>query len=186
VILTDGDIFVRPVRLEDAEALFEAAHESIPEVSPWLPWCHKNYAIEETRAFLSSRTNPASSEEAYSFGIFNKSSERFLGGVGLNFFNRVHQMANLGYWVRTSETGKGVASRATRLVAKFGFAELGLQRLEIIAAVGNIASQRVAEKAGAVRECVARKRLLINGEPLDAVVFSLLREDFNSGTDFSP
>jgi ribosomal-protein-serine acetyltransferase len=176
-MMTDGEIFVRPVRLDDAEALFEAAHESIPEVSPWLPWCHKNYAIEETREFLASRTTRTSSEEAYSFGIFNKSSERFLGGVGLNFFNRVHQMANLGYWVRTSETGKGVASRATRLVARFGFAELGLQRIEIIAAVGNVASQRVAENAGAVRECVARKRLLINGEQLDAVVFSLLAED---------
>jgi RimJ/RimL family protein N-acetyltransferase len=176
--LTDGDIFVRPVRLDDAEALFEAAHESIPEVSPWLPWCHKNYAIEETREFLASRTNQANSEEAYSFGIFDKSGGRFLGGVGLNFFNRVHQMANLGYWVRTGETGKGVASKATRLVARFGFAELGLQRIEIIAAVGNVASQRVAEKAGAVRECVARKRLLINGEQLDAVVFSLVLEDF--------
>jgi RimJ/RimL family protein N-acetyltransferase len=73
-------------------------------------------------------------------------------------------MANLGYWVRTSETGRGIASKATRLVAQFGFAELGLQRIEILAAVGNVASQRVAEKAGAVRECVARKRLLINGE----------------------
>jgi len=176
-MMTDGDIFVRPIRLDDAEALFEAAHESIREVSQWLPWCHQNYAIEETREFLASRVNPVNSEEAYSFGIFNKSDERFLGGVGLNFFNRVHQMANLGYWVRTSETGKGIASKATRLVARFGFTELGLQRIEIIAAVGNIASQRVAEKAGAVRECVARKRLLINGEQLDAVVFSLLPED---------
>jgi RimJ/RimL family protein N-acetyltransferase len=175
--LTDGDIFVRPVRLDDAEALFEAAHESIPEVSQWLPWCHQNYAIEETRAFLASRVNPANSEEAYSFGIFSNSGERFLGGIGLNFFNRVHQLANLGYWVRTSETGKGVASRATRLVARFGFAKLGLKRIEIIAAVENVASQRVAEKAGAVRECVARKRLLINGERLDAVVFSLVSED---------
>jgi RimJ/RimL family protein N-acetyltransferase len=47
-----------------------------------------------------------------------------------------------------------------------------------IAAVENVASQRVAEKAGAVRECVARKRLLINGEQLDAVVFSLVAQDF--------
>lgn len=178
--LAHGDIFVRPVKLDDAEALFEAAHESIPEVSPWLPWCHENYTIEETRAFLASRVGSGNSEEAYSFGIFNQSGERFLGGVGLNFFNRVHQMANLGYWVRTGETGKGVASRATRLVARYGFGELGLQRIEIIAAVGNVASQRVAEKAGAVRECVARKRLLINGERLDAVVFSLLPEDLES------
>lgn len=175
--LTDGDILVRTVRLDDAEVLFEAVRESIPEVSPWLPWCHENYAIEETREFLRSRVHTEKSEEAYSFGIFDQTSERFLGGVGLNFINRVHQIANLGYWVRTGATGKGVASKAARLVARFGFAELGLQRIEIIAAVSNIASQRVAENVGAVRECVARERLLIRGERHDAVVFSLLPKD---------
>ena len=97
--------------------------------------------------------------------------------MGLNFFNRVHQVANLGYWVRTSATGRGVATKAAHLVARFGFAQLGLHRIEILAAVDNIASQRVAEKVGAVREGVLRKRLLINGESLDAVMFSLLPED---------
>jgi RimJ/RimL family protein N-acetyltransferase len=62
-------------------------------------------------------------------------------------------------------------------VAKFGFAELGLQRIEILAAIPNIASQRVAEKAGAVREGVLRKRLLIRGVSQDAVMFSLVAED---------
>ena len=176
-MFTDGDILVRPVRLEDAEALYEAARESIAELSPWLPWCHENYAIEETREFLSSRMKPNQPEEAYSFAIIDKASQKYLGGVGINFINRVHQVANLGYWVRTSATGKGAASTATRLVAKFGFAELGLQRIEILAAVPNLASQRVAEKAGAVREGVLRKRLLIRGVPQDAVMFSLVPED---------
>ncbi len=97
--------------------------------------------------------------------------------MGLNFFNRVHQMANLGYWVRTSAVGRGTATLAACLVARFGFAQLGLHRIEILAAVDNIASQRVAEKVGAVREGVLRKRLLINGESHDAVMLSLLPED---------
>ena len=92
-------------------------------------------------------------------------------------------MANLGYWVRTSATGKGIASRATRLVAGFAFEELKLQRVEIMAAVGNIASQRVAEKAGAIREGVLRKRLLNDDRPLDAVLFSLIEEDLS--TDYT-
>jgi ribosomal-protein-serine acetyltransferase len=176
-MLTDGNILVRPLRLDDAEALYEAVRESIPEVSRWLPWCHENYAIEETRAFLSSRVDPQSSEEAYSFGIFAQPSERFLGGVGVNFINRVHQVGNLGYWVRTSAVGNGVASTGARLVAQFGFEQLGLHRIEILAAVPNVASQRVAEKVGAVREGVLRKRLFIHGQSHDAVLFSLVRED---------
>src|SRR5436190_23361255 len=173
--LTDGDIMVRQLRADDVRPLYEAARESIPKVSVWLPWCHENYAIEETQEFIAARAR--ADEEWYSFGIFDKDSGRFLGGVGLNFFNRVHQMANLGYWVRTSAAGRGVATRAARLVARFGFAQLGLHRIEILAAVRNVASQRVAEKVGALREGVLRKRLLIRGESQDALLFSLLPED---------
>lgn len=100
-----------------------------------------------------------------------------MGGVGLNFINRVHQVANLGYWVRTSAAGRGVATNAARLMARFGFEKIGLHRVEILAAVPNVASQRVAEKAGAIREAILRKRLLIGGESQDAVLFSLIPKD---------
>ena len=179
--LVAGDILVRPLALTDEQSLFAAVRESIPEVSPWLGWCHENYSIEETRAFLRSRDDKSQGDEWYSFGVFDRNDGgRFLGGVGLNFINRVHQFGNLGYWVRTSAAGKGVASRASRLVAGFGFEELGLHRIEILAAVSNIASQRVAEKIGAAREGVLRKRLLIRGEPQDAVMFSLVPEDLQA------
>jgi len=175
--LSDGTILVRTYREEDASALYEAARESIAELSVWLPWCHENYSIEESREFIGTRAKTAADGEWYSFGIFEKESGKFLGGVGLNFINRVHQMANLGYWVRTSAAGRGIATDATRLVARFGFEQLGLHRIEIVVAVPNIASQRVAEKVGAVREGVLRRRLLIRGESQDAVLFSLIPED---------
>lgn len=175
--LTEGPFLIRPFREADAGLLYEAVRESVSQVSPWLPWCHQNYSIEESREFIGSRELASQGGEWYSFGIFEKHDAALLGGVGLNFINRVHQMANLGYWVRTSATGRGIATVATRLAARFGFEELGLHRIEIVAAVGNVPSQRVAEKAGATREGVLRKRLLIHGESLDAVLFSLVPEN---------
>ena len=175
--LTEASILIRPLRAGDEHALYEAVRESIAEVSVWLPWCHQDYSIEESREFVTSREIASQGGEWYSFGIFAKERDRFLGGVGINFINRVHQLANLGYWVRTSEAGHGVATTATRLAAKFGFEQIGLQRIEIVAALDNIASQRVAEKSGAKREGVLRRRLFIHGESLDAVLFSLMPED---------
>jgi len=177
--LIEGPFLIRPYREEDASTLYEAVRESRSEVSRWLPWCHENYSIEESKEFVGSRATAAHDGEWYSFAVFEREGGKFLGGAGLNFFNRVHQMANLGYWVRTSATGRGVATSAARAVARFGFEELGLQRIEIVAAVGNVPSQRVAEKAGAVREGVLRKRLLIRGESQDAVIFSLVAEDLS-------
>jgi RimJ/RimL family protein N-acetyltransferase len=48
-------------------------------------------------------------------------------------------------------------------------------RLEIVCAVGNVRSQRVAEKVGALKEGVLRNRLLLPSGPSDAVMFSLVR-----------
>lgn len=180
--LTDESILLRPYCEADAEHLYTAVRESIPEVSRWLPWCDENYSIEESRKFIASREVASQGDEWYSFAVFEKSSGVFVGGVGLNFINRVHQFANLGYWVRTSAAGRGFATGATRLAARFGFAQLGLRRIEIVAAIDNVASQKVAEKAGAIRESVARKRLLIHGESHDAVIYSLIPADFGLPT----
>jgi ribosomal-protein-serine acetyltransferase len=176
--LSDETIMLRPLRAEDIPAEYEAVCESIPEVSAWMAWCHPGYTIEETTAFIMSREEAWKNDTDYGFGIFDAETKRFLGGVGLNFINRVHNCANLGYWVRSSSTGRGVASRAARLVARYGLEHLGFQRIEILVAVGNISSQRAAEKAGALREAVLRKRLLVNKQPHDAVLYSLVAEDF--------
>ena len=173
----DGRTAIRRYRPDDVPRLFEAVSESVPELSRWLPWCHANYSPDDSAAFVNSRDAEWEKGEHYSFIIFELRTGEFLGGVGLNFVNRVHNLANLGYWVRSSRTGRGFASAATRLIARFGLEELKFQRLEILAAADNIASQRVAEKAGAVREAVLRKRLLLHGQAHDAVMYSVMTED---------
>jgi ribosomal-protein-serine acetyltransferase len=176
---SDDKILLRAFRAEDINALYEAARESINEVSPWLPWCHANYSIEEAESFIMSRAESEKNEDEYSFAVVDAETGMFLGGVGLNQVNRIHLLCNLGYWVRTSCTRRGVASSAARMAARFGLEELKLQRIEIVIAVGNHASQRVAEKAGAVREGELRKRLFSNGRAQDAVMYSLIAEDLS-------
>jgi RimJ/RimL family protein N-acetyltransferase len=89
----------------------------------------------------------------YGFAITRVGSPVFLGRVGLDRIT-ADRTANVGYWVRTSQTGRGIATAAVRLVARFGFEDLGLRRLELLIAVDNPASRRVAEKAGATFEGV--------------------------------
>jgi RimJ/RimL family protein N-acetyltransferase len=181
--LSDGNIMLRPYRADDVEALYEAVRESINELSPWLPWCHAAYTIDESKSFIMSRDEARAKTEEHSFGVFDARTGAYSGGVGLNHLVREYLYANLGYWVRTGSTGRGIASNATRLLARFGLEELGLQRIEIVAAVGNVASQRTAEKAGAVREGVLRKRLFLYGQPHDAVLYSIVTDDLTASAD---
>jgi RimJ/RimL family protein N-acetyltransferase len=80
----------------------------------------------------------------------------------------------LGYWVRTSETRKNVATTAARLVAEAAFADLGLVRISIGVPTANAASHRVVAKLGAVREGVMRQELVLPSGPSDVVLYSLL------------
>jgi ribosomal-protein-serine acetyltransferase len=168
------DVFLRPYRPDDADALYAAARESIDEVYPWLPWCHPEYTIDEARAWIEWTAQARTEGIEYPFAIVDR-DDRYLGGCGLNMINRIHLFANLGYWVRSSATGRGVAPAAVRRTAEFAFAETDLVRLEIVCAVGNTRSQRVAERAGATREGVLRHRLLVHGEPTDAVMYAITR-----------
>ena len=168
---------LRPWQSRDAEALCDAAQNSLPTVGRWLPWCHASYALEDARAWVAYCEQGWANAEDFAFAVFDHRSGELLGGVGLNQRNPMHRSANLGYWVRQSRQGEGIAARAASLVARFGFEQLGLIRIEIVTLPDNGASQRTAEKIGAKFETLARHRLWVRGQPMDAVVHALIRTD---------
>jgi ribosomal-protein-serine acetyltransferase len=177
-------ILIRPFKMGDAPLLYEAVHESIEQLRRWMTWCRAGYSIEDARCFIAKCGEAWEKGEAYSFAIVDLKDDTFLGSVGLNHVSATHNIANLGYWVRDMWAGRGVATSATRLIAGFGLQELGLNRLEILIPVGNVASRRVAQKAGAKFEGALRKRLILAGKCHDATMYSLVAADL-AGSCFS-
>jgi ribosomal-protein-serine acetyltransferase len=172
-IAGDG-VAIRPYRLEDAAPLFAAAIESIPAVFPWLPWCHPGYTLKDATEWLSIQVMRWSAREELQFAIVTE-GDHYLGGCGLNGINREHGYANLGYWVRSAATGRGVAPRAVQLLRDWAFAHTDLVRLEVVVAAGNTRSARVAEKAGATLEGLLRGRIRLHGRVHDALMYSFTR-----------
>lgn len=165
---------IRPYQPDNAEELYEAARESVAEVQPFLPWCHPDYVIDEARSWIKLQVDQFKSGNEYQFVIVSNEG-KFLGGCGLNGIDRENRRANLGYWIRSTETRRGAATAATRLLAQWAFKNTDLNRLEIIVSTMNVASLGVAERAGAVREGTLRSRLMLHGVAHDAVVFSYIR-----------
>lgn len=175
--LTDGVVELRPPRERDVDDVYVAVTESIDEVTPWMEWCHSAYSIAETAEWVRAAGRQWQQDLEYPFVVRRVSDDLVIGTSGLNALDRRNRWANLGYWLRTSATGQGLATRAARLVAGFGFGPVGLERIEILAAVDNQRSRAVALRAGATEEGVARRRLRVHDQTHDAVVFSLLRDD---------
>jgi RimJ/RimL family protein N-acetyltransferase len=174
--LAHGDLLIRPHTAGDTLPLYRAVRASIDSLSYWLPWCHAGYSETDAADWIAYCQQAWEARREFPLGIFDRSGE-LLGGVGLGRVDRANNMANLGYWVTASHRGKGIASGAAGLAARMGFGQLGFTRIEIVVLVDNIASHQVAEKLGAMRETEARNRLMFQGRPANAVVYSLVPGD---------
>jgi RimJ/RimL family protein N-acetyltransferase len=178
---SNSKITVRPFSPADTASFFAAVRESVESLSRWLPWCTLDYSREQAAARMAFCERVWEERSEFPLGIFEVSSGKVMGATGINQIRPDYRMGNLGYWVGDPYRGQGVACEAARMAADIGFVDLGLTRLEIVAMVNNTASQHVAEKLGAVRECVARNRVYFHGAPADAVVYSLIPQDLAPG-----
>lgn len=168
------DIGIRPFESKDVAPFYDAAIESFEHMHEFMPWCHSKYSMQESRDWVESRKISVKNNNEHSFIIYSKEDNELLGGVELNQINQAHQIGNLGYWVRKKALKRGVATRATLLLASYGFNTMGLTRLEITTLVNNIPSRKVAENTGAKYEGILQNRLVLNGTPVDACMFSLI------------
>jgi RimJ/RimL family protein N-acetyltransferase len=167
-------ISIRPYRVDDAPALHEAALSSAAETQPFMPWCHPGLTLEEMRIWIDAQVQAFAARKAFEFVILSDGTV-FLGGCGLNQIDDANRRANLGYWVRSSARGRGAATSAVRQLVRWGFENTDLIRLEVVVSTRNAPSLRVAEKCGAAREGILRKRLLLHGVLHDAVLFAFVR-----------
>jgi RimJ/RimL family protein N-acetyltransferase len=178
---SNSKITVRPWTVADTDGFFAAVRESVESLSYWLPWCTLDYSREQAADRIAFCEQSWRERSEFPLGIFETSSGKVMGATGINKLRPEHRMGNLGYWVGNPYRGQGIACEAARMAADIGFVDLGFTRLEIVALVSNTASQHVAEKLGAVRECIARNRIYFQGAPADAVVYSLIPGDLAPG-----
>jgi RimJ/RimL family protein N-acetyltransferase len=167
-------IAIRPFVLGDIPRLYDAIIESMESLSAWMPWCHPGYTIADTQNWVRTQTAAFARGDEYAFAVID-GHDRLVGGCTIKQVVRTDRYANIGYWTRLSCIGKGVATKAVMLAVAWAFANTDLHRLEILAAVENTASRRVAEKAGARFEGILPGRLWLQDRMHDAAMYVYLR-----------
>jgi ribosomal-protein-serine acetyltransferase len=176
--LTDNVVTIRPFEFGEEGALHTAVQESLPELSPWMSWATERYTCDVARNFIAITRAEWSRGTMYAFAITDAGTGELLGGSGLSHLHPVYKFCNLGYWVRTPKHGQGIAGRAAKLTAQFAFEKANIIRAEIVIAVGNENSKRVAEKIDAHYEGILLNRMTVRENIYDAHMFSLLPADF--------
>jgi RimJ/RimL family protein N-acetyltransferase len=166
--LADDAVLLRPWTAADADEIVRCCSD--PLIPRFIPVIPVPYTREDAIWFIERTVT----DEELNLAITAHGSGRLLGSIGVGVRTSDAGMAEIGYWLAPEARGQGFATRALRLLSAWSLREMGIARLQLRADVENAASQRVAERAGFVREAVIRAGLMTRDGPRDAVVFSLV------------
>lgn len=117
---------------------------------------------------------------AYIFCLYLVDTNQFIGLIGLKIGKPNYKTAEVWFKIHLNYWNKGYTTEALAKLLEFAFHELGLHRVEAGCAVENMASVKVLEKAGMIREGLKRKKLPIRGEWKDNYFYAILEEEFLS------
>jgi RimJ/RimL family protein N-acetyltransferase len=172
VELRDEDLLLRPMNEGDADAVYEACQDL--EIQRWIQVIPSPYTEADASAYVEEARRSWADGKGGSFAIVDATSGELVGAIGV----RLGEIGAVGYWVKREARGREVATRAVGLLSRWALTEGGVERLELLTNPDNLASQRVAEKAGFQREGLLRSRMRRrDGQRSDSVIFSLLPGD---------
>jgi len=172
VVLTDGVVRLRAWEPDDAPAVYAACQDEL--IVRFLP-LPQPYTEDVAQKYVTARRQDWDGEDERSFAITDAPTGVVLGSIARHL--RAQHRAEIGYWLAPAARGRGIATRALRLVADWSLDVTGLIRLELYTHPENHASGRVAQRAGFTREGVRRAwDLDRDGNPEDDIFYVLLRD----------
>jgi RimJ/RimL family protein N-acetyltransferase len=172
--LSDGIVSLRPWTLEDVPAIVAACDEA--EIARWIHSLPSPYRESDAREYVLATAAAWSDSTGAHFAIVDGASGDLVGSIALHVLDAELGNFEVGYWAAAAARGRGLTTRALRLICDWGIREAGAERIQLRADVNNTPSLRVAEKAGFTREGTLRSSGF-NGRAnrrIDYAVFSLL------------
>jgi len=140
-----------------------------------------DYTSGDTTAFIRESVSAWKEDRAWDYSIRLKTDpQTHIGNISIWTVSKLGKIGEIGYWVRSDRTSGGVCTEAVDRVLEEGYSSLGFHKTILRIAVGNNASDRVAEKLGFTREGVLREELLIRGNWVDHSLWSLLDREYRA------
>ena len=172
--LCDGVVTLRPWTLDDVPAIARACDE--PEIARWIHQMPSPYGEHDAREYvLATQASWREGTGAF-FAILPGRSGEPVGSIAMHVTDPMFGNVEVGYWTATEARGRGLTTRALRLISRWAIEDVGAERVQLRADVRNAASLRVAEKAGFTREGTLRSAAFNQRQDrrIDYAVYSLL------------
>jgi RimJ/RimL family protein N-acetyltransferase len=147
---------LRPWQLSDAEAVVEAFDD--PEIQRW--HVRRFDSVDEARQWITGWKAGWTQEAELNWALVDRASDSLMGRVSLKGVDLHDGSAGVAYWMVPAWRGGGLCSQAVLALCQWAFNEGGFHRIGLAHSVANVASCRVATKAGFRAEGIRREAAL--------------------------
>jgi ribosomal-protein-serine acetyltransferase len=171
------DAYLRLLEEADARELHTLIEANRAYLARWLPWA-AGQTFEDTLDFIRGTRSQAKENEGFQTAIVTKKG--LVGVIGYVSVDWANRSTRVGYWLDEGQQGRGTMTAGARLLVDHALTVWGLNRVEIIVAVGNRRSAAIPERLGFRQEGTLRQFQLIDGRYLDCVSYSMLATDWRA------
>jgi RimJ/RimL family protein N-acetyltransferase len=171
-----GDVILRVPSLDDMDAILPAFTDPETREAGNLP----AFGREELVASIRDLPSLAETGRLLPLAAVDAETGEIIGGAMLHHLDAERRIVEIGYWVFPPARGRGVGTTIARMLGEHAFS-LGVERVAAYVNVGNIASERVLERAGFTREGVVRSMPVPSGRRIDKTLFSLTMSRTDGG-----
>ncbi len=178
--ITDSFI-IRSYVPGDGACLAEATNASYEHLKTFMPWAQPHQTDEDAENLVRSFRARYLLKEDFILGVFSLDETLQLGGTGFHLREGGldNHSAEIGMWIRASHAGQGLGTAVLRAMLEWGFSMWPWERLVWRCDSRNVASQRIAEKAGLFQEGVLRAhRRLSDGTRQDTLCYAMLKTEW--------
>ncbi len=179
--LVGAQFILRRYMPGDGERLSEAVNSSFDHLKTFMPWATPNQSVEVSERLVRDFSGRWLCGTDFVIGIWSADEKRLLGGCGYHLREGPIELANaeIGMWIRGERAHKGLGTEVLKTLLRWGFSDWPWLRLSWRCSGANRASQRVAEKAGMLREGILRSHAVDpDGARRDTWCFAALRDEW--------
>ncbi len=173
-VLRTRRTLLRRVGWDDAEDLF--AYGSDPEVSRFVGW-DTYQSLADAEAYIAGTIEAYQHQQLADWGVEHIAERRLIGTVGYLWWETLEATAEIGYVLARPYWGVGIMTEVVQEIMRFGWDEMGLNRIQAHTEVENEASQRVLEKCGMSYEGRLRERVRSGERFVDLLLYAALRRE---------
>lgn len=172
----DDEIVLKLMEYQDSEEVFNLVDKSRTHLKEWMTWVDAVRSVEDIHAVTRKNLLAFADRKAVHFIILY--NDQVAGAVNINAIDWSIKSAEIGYWLGSGFTGKGIMTRAVRSLLDYAFIKLDLHKVEIWAAEENTKSRSLPETLGFIHEGIRRDDERINGKFITMMIYGILKAEW--------